>query len=967
MTGHRRTASLDKAQASLPYARSRAGSLSRGTSVAASSPYAHLDQEQRPPTASVIASSVSGAVAGASGKGFPMAGISQAPASKSSPLPHSSLIHSSNASAAGTPLRNKGMTTTMKREPDLRRPHGNVGARLRDDAQASPHATRSASNAAAAAAAAAGGGPSAANTSGMAMPSNQGPLAEVSSGAFNSPSPMKRSDALLNLDATSQGSPLNLRSRRLLPHHTLRKQPSADNVLPPRHRDSPFGTPHAIPNPSIHPLAAGTPGARKLSRGPHPLSKVSSATTSTSTTTSGTHTPTEFVQPFANPVRMRRSTVSMGDELSSSARLHQQAQALQFNTPSALQSVKPLQAAFMSTGLLSKRNRPLDHLKASKPTPNTPCKRPTFATPVPASPGTPLAPSFTGNGSGAGKDDSQLEEYLFLEHEGDSSFLYASSAASDLDNLPQTPTKGFFGTNSSTPAHGQTPSHHHLSTLPLNLMSDKQRPRRPMLFGRSPAEDNYLLTSIDEMPLQASRLSISTAAAAAAAAAAASTTSSQQSHDSSRASTTAASFGFGPAPGSSRSLDLVMTSPDTPDREMSTTPGPFAETQMSASTVMLDERAAEKDAFMRRNLESRFRSVEHLGSGEFSEVFTVEDRFIGTKYAVKCSKTASWTARMRQRRSEEVAILQEIGRHEHIVELADSWEENGHLFIQTEYCDNGSLDVFLREVGRTSRLDEFRVWKVLTELALGVAYIHDRGFLHLDLKPANIFITFEGVLKIGDFGMSVAYPAPAHTEREGDREYIAPEVLSSGLYDKPVDVFSLGLITLETAANIVLPDNGLSWQKLRSGDLSDAPRLSSSDKACDTNNTHTLGPGVGVMAMSGISSSTASASSSTKDPLGSRVLGATSHLPPHRYLGTGGLDRIVKWMLSPDPADRPTAQDLLNLEEIVWCNRVRNAGAVIFEGDRGPDDDDPAATGGVPMDILGCEAIQEDDDWQMEM
>jgi mitosis inhibitor protein kinase SWE1 len=70
----------------------------------------------------------------------------------------------------------------------------------------------------------------------------------------------------------------------------------------------------------------------------------------------------------------------------------------------------------------------------------------------------------------------------------------------------------------------------------------------------------------------------------------------------------------------------------------------------------------------------------------------------------------------RQRRLEEVRTLRELGHHEHILELIDSWEQYDHLFIQTELCENGSLDVFLRDYGNIERLDEFRVWKILTEL-----------------------------------------------------------------------------------------------------------------------------------------------------------------------------------------------------------------------------------------------------------
>ena len=84
------------------------------------------------------------------------------------------------------------------------------------------------------------------------------------------------------------------------------------------------------------------------------------------------------------------------------------------------------------------------------------------------------------------------------------------------------------------------------------------------------------------------------------------------------------------------------------------------------------------------------------------------------------------------------------------------------------------------------------------------------------MKPANVFYLYiEGTLKIGDFGMAAKLPVPQSAEREGDRQYTTPEILASSLYDTPADTFSTGLMMVETAANIILPDNGLHWQKLR--------------------------------------------------------------------------------------------------------------------------------------------------------
>uniref|UniRef100_V5E9S7 Protein kinase n=1 Tax=Kalmanozyma brasiliensis (strain GHG001) TaxID=1365824 RepID=V5E9S7_KALBG len=256
------------------------------------------------------------------------------------------------------------------------------------------------------------------------------------------------------------------------------------------------------------------------------------------------------------------------------------------------------------------------------------------------------------------------------------------------------------------------------------------------------------------------------------------------------------------------------------------------------------------------HLDTAFSVEETIGAGEFSEVLKAVSRSTGYAYAVKRMKRAYLGPRDRLRRLEEVDVLRALSTpgkpHPNIVSLFGAWEEEGHLFLQLELCPLGSLAFFLEEYGQqVGALDEPRLWKILAELSSGVAYIHGHNILHLDLKPANVLITEHGTLKIGDFGMATRWPlVDAETtlkgagldeephrytlehmaepwpsqrglEREGDRVYLAPEVIFHGQYGKAADVFSLGLILLEAAGNVELPDNGEPWQKLRRDDLSD--------------------------------------------------------------------------------------------------------------------------------------------------
>ncbi|KAJ3133104.1 Protein kinase, membrane associated tyrosine threonine 1 [Geranomyces variabilis] len=219
------------------------------------------------------------------------------------------------------------------------------------------------------------------------------------------------------------------------------------------------------------------------------------------------------------------------------------------------------------------------------------------------------------------------------------------------------------------------------------------------------------------------------------------------------------------------------------------------------------------------HLEQNFRITERLGRGSFAEAFKVQSKVDGRCYAIKKTIHPFTGYKDGLNKMSEVDVLWHVGSHPYCVGLMAAWVQYGYMYLQMELCEAGSLDAYLEDNCRDSSLEEYRIWHILAEIAQGLKHIQDLGLVHLDLKPANIFITRTGALKIGDFGLAARAPVSNHDDREGDRTYIAPEIMKAPTFGKPADVFSLGLIILEITANVILPENGPYWHKLREGDL----------------------------------------------------------------------------------------------------------------------------------------------------
>lgn len=379
------------------------------------------------------------------------------------------------------------------------------------------------------------------------------------------------------------------------------------------------------------------------------------------------------------------------------------------------------------------------------------------------------------------------------------------------------------------------------------------------------------------------------------------------------------------------------------------------------------------------------KNIKYIGYGQFSVAF--ECVFENEKFAIKRTKKPVIGMLEQKAIFREVEALRvltsivddevEEGK-ESLVFFIEAWSFNNYYYIMTEFCEGGTLYDFLEE-NKNYKIDEFRVWKILIEILTGLKFIHLKNFLHLDLKPANIFITFEGSLKIGDFGLATKLPIlEKDFDIEGDRNYIAPELINDKIYTPFADVFSVGLIILEIATNIILPGNGTPWRKLRSGDLSDAGKLSSDNISDFLNHNnfssltsytsslnsinmqplslhHLNSTNFGQMGLSGSNSTPlqppasadmkAVSCASITGQSGARLIDTVRDLiprgaPEFLVVNSHNLDRLVSRMLKPNPFERPTASQILEMPECVVIENIRKAGATIFEGEFGPNDDD---------------------------
>ncbi|EFO26595.2 WEE protein kinase [Loa loa] len=198
-----------------------------------------------------------------------------------------------------------------------------------------------------------------------------------------------------------------------------------------------------------------------------------------------------------------------------------------------------------------------------------------------------------------------------------------------------------------------------------------------------------------------------------------------------------------------------------------------------------------------------------IGKGSFGEVFKAFSKDDKRWYAVKITVEPFRSPADREDKLREVQKHELLPKHPNLISFVRAWEEYGFLYIQTELCQCSLLD-YKMKVGIIPEKD---LWLFFGDIALAVRYLHSHELLHLDIKPQNIMVSFDGICKLGDFSLIVDIQKDSR-EEEGDGKYLAPEVLQSGAR-KPSDIFSLGMTMVDICTDLELPTTGDLWQGFR--------------------------------------------------------------------------------------------------------------------------------------------------------
>jgi serine/threonine protein kinase len=197
----------------------------------------------------------------------------------------------------------------------------------------------------------------------------------------------------------------------------------------------------------------------------------------------------------------------------------------------------------------------------------------------------------------------------------------------------------------------------------------------------------------------------------------------------------------------------------------------------------------------------RYRVLGELGRGAMGVVYRAEDPMLDRTVAIKTilmssdpAVRAEYEARFRQEAKAAGGL-----NHPNLITIYDVGREGDMAYMAMELLEG----VELRDMMKSGRLELPFVLDILAQVADGLAFAHERGVVHRDVKPGNIMIVGGKRAKVMDFGVARVRASDISTQAGavlGSPKYMSPEQVTGARVDGRSDVFSLGVILYELAA-----------------------------------------------------------------------------------------------------------------------------------------------------------------------